>query len=135
MADVEAVERRIRELQDKIEPIRLEIQALQRLAQALRAFERGESLAIPRLEDLSELTMPRAAEQILREHAGEALHFRQITEIALKRGFRGKRTKLDAPLAQTSDSFRRMMAQEHDKFENLGKGLFRLKAKLEENLG
>ncbi len=70
--------------------------------------------------------MPEAAEQILLEQVGKSLHFNEVTDMALKRGFKGKRIKPGASTEGIAASFRRMMAQRPDKFEQLGRRMFRI---------
>lgn len=130
MADLSDVERRIAELKEEIEPIQKEIEALEGVARALRALEKGERITYWPQRDFSALTMPETAEQILLEVAPKALHYREITSIALARGFKGKRTDLSAPRERIAASFRRMMAQKDPEiFEATGKGYFRISEK------
>jgi hypothetical protein len=127
MADLKTVEERIRELKEEMKPIVKEIEALERIATGLRALDRGESVTRVGMRDFSELTVPEAAEQILIENAGRLLHYTEITDIAFKRGFKGKRTAKNAPREKIAASFRRMMGQRPDIFEAGGRGMYRVK--------
>ena len=126
MPDLNDVERRIAELRAQIAPIEREIEVLEGVARVLRALESGQPVTPPRIEDLSDLTMPKAAEQVLLDHRGEALHYRQITDLAFARGFRGKRIKKNASREKVAESFRRMMAQREDIFLPRGRGKFEI---------
>jgi hypothetical protein len=124
MPDLKDVEKRIAELKAEIEPTVREIAALEDLARGLKTLGRGEPLTRPTLGDYSSLTMPKAAEQFLTEVPGVSVHYREVAEQALKRGFKGKRTNLKAPVDQIAASFRRMMAQRPDIFQADGRGFF-----------
>ena len=127
MADLRDVARRIDELKAQIAPLQRELEVLENAARVLRALEGGTPIVpVKKPVEFDKLTMPKAAEQILTEVAGRSLHYRQVAEQALKRGFRGKRTNLKAPLEQIAGSFRRMMAQRPDIFDQVGRGLFRI---------
>ncbi len=54
------------------------------------------------------------------------MHYLDLTKIAVKRGFRGKRTNMTAPISNIASSFRRMMAQDKKVFVPEGRGTFRL---------
>jgi hypothetical protein len=127
MADLKDVEKRIGELKARIAPLHRELEALESAARVLRALEGGAPI-VPPLDSVAfdQLTMPKAAERILLEVAGRSLHYQQVAELALKRGFKGKRTDLKAPIKRIAESFRRMMAQRQDIFDQVGKGLFRI---------
>lgn len=96
------------------------------LTARFRALEKGEPVAYSPTRLFCDLTMPEAAEEILREIYPMALHYREITGLAIGRGFRGKRTDLNAPREQIASSFRRMMGQRPDIFERVGEGTYRI---------
>ena len=126
LTDTVATENRLLREYAEIEPKLREIEALESAARVLRALERGEPVASGGNRPFDELTMPEAAEQILTEHAPLALHYRKITEKALARGFKGKRTDLHAPLDKIASSFRRMMGQRKDIFLPVGDGEYQI---------
>jgi HB1, ASXL, restriction endonuclease HTH domain len=127
MADLKDVQKRIDELKAQIAPLQRELEILENAARVLRALDGGVPV-VPPLDAVAfdQLTIPKAAERILTEVAGRSLHYQQVAEIAMKRGFRGKRTDLKAPIKKIAESFRRMMAQQKDVFEPVGRGLFRI---------
>jgi hypothetical protein len=126
MPDLNDVEKRIAELKAEIEPTVKEIAALEDLARGLKALERGERLTRPPVRDFKDLTMPEAAAQVLLESRDKAVHYTQVTMVALQRGFRGKRTDMSAPTESIAASFRRMMSQDKKVFVQEGRGMFRL---------
>lgn len=126
MADLRAVEQRIAELKAQIEPITREIQVLENTARVLRALDRKEPVVPKTRRDFSELTMPEAAKQILLETAPKSLHYREITGLAIARGFKGRRTNLNAPREVIAASFRRMMGQDRRTFQQVGDGHYKI---------
>lgn len=126
MANLQDVEQRIAALKASIEPVLREIEALESAARVLRALDKGEPITYTPGKDFSQLTMPEAAEQILLEIAPKSMHYRELTGVALSRGFRGKRTDLQAPRERIAASFRRMMGQRPDIFQQLGEGKYRI---------
>ena len=60
MADLKAVEKRIRELRAEIKPTLKEIEALESTARVLRALDRGEPVTLGAMTDFSALTVPPA---------------------------------------------------------------------------
>jgi hypothetical protein len=66
-------------------------------------------------------TIREVAERILRELNVPSMHYREVADEALRRGFRG------GPPEKVRESFRRMMHKRADTFEMLGEGRYRLK--------
>jgi hypothetical protein len=126
MADLKTVEKRIAELRAQVGPLLREIEVLEHTARVLRSLDKGEPVAPQRLRSFSEMTMPQAAEAILMEIAPRSMHYHKITEMAIARGFRGKRTDLEAPIEKIAASFGRMMRQRPDIFEKAGEGEYRI---------
>jgi hypothetical protein len=126
VTDLRDVKKRIDEIKAQMAPLQRELDQLENAARVLRALAGGTPIVPVMNVEFDKLTIPKAAEQILSEIPGRSLHYREIAERALKRGFKGKRTNLKAPLEQIAGSFRRMMAQRSDIFEPVGRGLFRI---------
>jgi hypothetical protein len=74
-------------------------------------------------QDSGGLTIREVAERILRELNVPNMHYREVADEALRRGFRG------APPEKVRESFRRMMHKRSDIFEMLGEGRYRLKSR------
>lgn len=126
MADLKTVESRIAELKAEIEPTLREIETLEATARVLRALDKGEPVTHQPPRSFSELTMPEAAKQILLEHVERSLHYKDIAQRALERGFKGKRIKAGSGQDQIAASFRRMMAQDKKVFQPMGRGYFKI---------
>lgn len=67
------------------------------------------------------LTIREVAERILRELNVPSMHYREVADEALRRGFRGGQPE------KVRESFRRMMHKRADTFEMLGEGRYGLK--------
>jgi hypothetical protein len=127
MADLKDVVKRIDEIKAQIAPLHRELEVLESAARVLRALEGGTSVVqSQQVANFDQLTIPKAAERILLEVAGRSMHYRQVAELALKRGFKGKRIDPKTPIGKIAESFRRMMAQRPDIFEPAGRGMFRI---------
>jgi hypothetical protein len=135
MADLHDVEKRIAELRASIAPVLNEIEALESAAKVLRALDKGQPVTYTTQRDFAKMTMPQAAEAILREIYPNPMHYSEVTRLAIGRGFRGKRTDMNAPREQIASSFRRMMGQRPDIFERVGDGTYRIAEGRQENVG
>lgn len=68
------------------------------------------------------MTIPEAAQCILLECFPHPKHYREIAKDAFERGFKGKRLEPDFDPSKVAESFRRMMGQRPDIFEQAGDG-------------
>ena len=115
---LEDIERRVRLLRKEIEELEIAAKVLRRLD--------GMEQPNEATRDFADLTMPEAAKQILLEIAPRTMHYKEITRLAIERGFRGKRTDPDSPLETTASSFRRMMGQDREVFQGTGEGQYKI---------
>ena len=120
-AEIEALEAEIAAfVNDKSE----RIGQLHELLDNLNSFASGLAPQSPGRRDLKDITtIAEAAAKILADCDGGLLHFKDVADRALKRGFKPKSNDI----VVTRDSFRRQMLDKSDIFETAGEGNYRLK--------
>ena len=126
--EITEAERTLRELVQQREDLEAQYKVAQaRLAdlyeQAARRLRSAPAEAETSPPDSGGLTIREVAERILRELNVPNMHYREVADEALRRGFRG------APPEKVRESFRRMMHKRSDIFEMLGEGRYRLKSR------